>query len=103
MAKEEQIEQWVALLQGGQVSRRGFISGLAVLGVSASTIGVLLEACGATTTSSTTSGQPKRGGTLIIGSPAELSALDPPTPPRVTHAPFLRRVYNRPPKFSPHF
>ena len=61
-------------LDGG-LSRRQFVKGTLALGLSMTTIGALLAAC--TNSSTTTSGTPKRGGTLKEGYDLDFSRLDP--------------------------
>jgi peptide/nickel transport system substrate-binding protein len=61
-------------LDGG-LSRRQFVKGTLALGLSMTTIGALLAAC--TNSSTSTSGTPKRGGTLKEGYDLDFSRLDP--------------------------
>src|SRR5690349_7172666 len=54
-------------LLAGRLTRRELMIRAAVLGLSASTIGALLAACGNNTTTGTAAPTPKRGGTLRAG------------------------------------
>src|SRR5437773_11211458 len=102
MGKDEQtavIDHWFGLLQQGRVSRRAFVGRMALLGVSATTIGWLLDACGPSN-STTTTGQPKRGGTMTIGYQVEIPQLEPHTSPGTSSVRFHQLIYNSMLKFD---
>ncbi len=65
------VEQYV----GGARSRRQFVKGALALGLGMTTIGGILAAC--STGTNTTSGTPKKGGTLKEGYDLDFSRLDP--------------------------
>ena len=65
------VEQYV----GGTLSRRQFVKGALALGFGMTTIGGILAACSGAT--NTTSGTPKKGGTLKEGYDLDFSRLDP--------------------------
>src|SRR6266576_2601134 len=65
------VEQYV----GGTLSRRQFVKGALALGLGMTTIGGILAACSGSTNS--TSGTPKKGGTLKEGYDLDFSRLDP--------------------------
>ena len=65
------VDQYV----GGRLSRREFVKGALALGLGMTTIGGILAACSGAT--NTTSGTPKKGGTLKEGYDLDFSRLDP--------------------------
>src|SRR6266851_4607031 len=69
------IEELLGAFQGGRLSRRQFIQSAAAAGLTLSSISALLAACA--TSSSPTSNQAKRGGTVTIGVTAPSYSLDP--------------------------
>jgi peptide/nickel transport system substrate-binding protein len=93
------IDEWMGMLRAGQVNRRTFIGRMVMLGVSTTMIGSLLEAC-SSPTSTTGGGQPKRGGTLVIGYQVEIPQLEPHTSPGTSSVRFHQLIYNSLLKFD---
>ncbi len=93
------VDEWMAMLRAGRVGRRAFIGRMLMLGVSTTMIGALLEAC-ATSSTSSTGGQPKRGGTLVVGYQVEIPQLEPHTSPGTSSVRFHQLIYNSLLKFD---
>lgn len=80
-AERSELENhYIDELLAGRLDRRQFLRRGAVVGMSASAMGMILEACGSGSTSATTtSGKPKQGGTLKLALLAPGAAINPLT------------------------
>jgi peptide/nickel transport system substrate-binding protein len=79
--QQEYADHLLTQAKQGKMSRRQLLVRASVLGLSATVVGRLLAACGedeATTTASPTA-QPKAGGTIRVGMPPPIVAVDPTT------------------------
>jgi peptide/nickel transport system substrate-binding protein len=81
--QREYAQHLLEEVQSGRMTRRQLLVRASVVGLSATTVGGLLAACGGSTpasnTSASSSAAPKAGGTLKVAMPSPTVAVDPTT------------------------